>query len=450
MIDGSAKLTSEPDGPTKRNTRTGTRRARPAKKVMNPLAAAKAEQRSLKARVAQQGIKPDQISGSASDGPGGSEPPVTLGKARRKPRHWGLFVSLLVFVVLPLLASSYYLFVHARDQYASTTGFTIRQEETGSASEFVGGLTQLVGRTTAGNADLLFEFIQSQEIVERVRDEVDLIGHYSANWPNDPIYSIWPDATIEDLVMFWRRMVRITYEKAAGLITFEVRARDPETARQIGQVIVAQSERMINLLNETARKDSMTNAQADLDDALARLRSAREAIAQFRARTQILDPQADIQGRMGVLNNLQQQLAQALVDYDLLLQNTEDTDPRVRQVRRRIEVIEDRIVQERKNFAAGNVTVDQTDYPRLLAQYESLNVDREFAEETYRAALTALDAARSNAQRQQLYLATFVRPTLAERAEYPQRYLLVALTLMFALMFWAILSLIYYSLRDRG
>ena len=47
------------------------------------------------------------------------------------------------------------------------------------------------------------------------------------------------------------------------------------------------------------------------------------------------------------------------------------------------------------------------------------------------AALTALDAARSTASRQSLYLATFVRPTLAESAQYPARAQLVALTAMF-------------------
>ena len=96
------------------------------------------------------------------------------------------------------------------------------------------------------------------------------------------------------------------------------------------------------------------------------------------------------------------------------------------------------------------MTVDNTDYPALLGQYESLQVDQEFAEQTYRAALTALEGARSNAQRKQLYLATYIRPTLAQKAEYPQRFLAVFLTAFFALVGWATMALVYYSLRDRG
>ena len=77
-------------------------------------------------------------------------------------------------------------------------------------------------------------------------------------------------------------------------------------------------------------------------------------------------------------------------------------------------------------------------------------VDREFAEETYRVALTAVDLARANAQRQSRYLATYIRPTLAQKAEYPQRGILLSIGGLFLLLGWAVMALIYYSIRDRG
>ncbi len=389
--------------------------------------------------------------------PGGQKPqPVQFnrpvaGPARIRGRHRGLMLSLALVIALPVLATMLYLLAFAQPQYASQVGFTIRQEETGTASELMGGLGSLLGSPVQGNADLLFEYVQSQEIVERIDAIFDLRAHYGATWPRDPIFSIWPGSTIEDLHWFWNRMVRITYDKATGLILVQVRARDPQSAQDIAQRIVAESELMINRLNETARRDSTRNAEADLDAALTRLRGAREAMAEFRARTQIVDPLADIQGRMVVLTTLQQQLAEALVDYDLLsMQINDPNDPRLRQMQRRIEVVRNRIDEERRIFAQADVTVDETDYPRLLAQYESLLVDQTFAEATYQAALTALDAARSNAARQSLYLANFIQPSLAQRARYPQNLLIIALTAGFALLIWSVLALIYYSLRDRG
>ena len=372
------------------------------------------------------------------------------GRSRLKSRHRGLALSVILLVLLPLTMITAYLYLLAEDQYASRSGFTIRQEETGSASDLMGGLAQVFGGAAPGNADLLFEYVQSQEIVERIDARFGLMAHYTQNWPRDPLYALWPDATIEDLVWFWGRMVKVTYDKASGLLLIEVRAADAASAREIARLIVAESEAMINRLNETARRDTTRNAEADLESAIQRLRAARQALAAFRARTQIVDPVADIQGRLGVLNNLQQQLAEALVSYDLLLQTSESTDPRVRQAQRRIDVVRNRIAEERRMFAEQDITVDQTNYPQLIAQFESLQVDQAFAETTYQAALTALDAARSNAARQSLYLASFIQPTLAQRAEYPDRPVIILISALFLTLGWSVLALIYYSLRDRG
>lgn len=379
-------------------------------------------------------------------------PPVAPAatRSRLKSRHHNLLWSMAILILLPLSVITGYLYLLAEDQYASRTGFTIRQEETGSASDLMGGLAQVFASAAPGNADLLFEYVQSQELVERIDARFDLMAHYTQHWPSDPLYSLWPSATIEDLVWFWGRLVRVTYDKSSGLIMVETRAADAETARQIARMLVEESEAMINRLNETARRDTTRNAETDLDAALERLRQARQAVAEFRARTQIVDPVADIQGRLGVLNNLQQQLAEALVSYDLLLQTSEPSDPRVRQAERRIDVVRNRISEERRMFAEQDITVDQTNYPQLIAQFESLQVDQAFAETTYQAALTALDAARSNAARQSVYLASFIQPTLAQRAEYPNRPVIILIAALFLTLGWSVLALIYYSIRDRG
>ena len=370
--------------------------------------------------------------------------------AHLKRRHYGVLAGLVGLVVLPLIGIGLYLFIFAQDQYASSTAFTVRSEETSSATEIAGGLSAIIGGPSSSNGDVLFAYVQSQQLVLRIQEQLDLRAHYSQNWSTDPAFSIWPEATIEDLLWFWGRILRVSYDQASGLMDLQVRAGTPEFAQQLAMAIVAESEAMINALNIQARNDSMANAQLDLAAAVERLRSAREDLAAFRVRTQIVDPQADIQGRMGVINNLQQQLAQSLVDHDLLLQTSTETDPRVRQAQRRIEVIEARINSERLNFATQDATVFDTDYPRLIAQFESLMVNQDFAERTYTASLTALDAARSNAERQSLYLATYIQPTLAQRAEYPQRFLLWALAAVFLFLTWASLTLIFYSLRDRG
>ncbi len=376
----------------------------------------------------------------------------TVAPARMRRRHWGIVLSFVLCMLIPFVMVCFYLWAIAEDRYASVAGFTVRQEEGGGASELIGGLAQLTGSNVASDGDILYEFILSQSLVRAVDASVGLSDHYSAYWTTDPVFALWPDPTIEDLEWYWSRVVRISYDKGSGLIDLRVLAFDPDKARQIAQEVVRRSQDIINELNEQAREDAMRYARADLDEAVERLKTAREALTAFRTRTQIVDPEADIQGRMGVMNNLQQQLAEALIEFDLLSETTNAEDPRLTQARRRIAVIRARILDERRAFATADDGTQplSEDYPSLIAEFEGLVVDREFAEESYRAALAALDLARAKAERQSRYLATYVEPTLAESSEYPQRFTTAALAGLFLLLGWSVMVLVYYSIRDRG
>lgn len=368
--------------------------------------------------------------------------------AHVRPRHRGVMMTFLLCVLAPLCVSIWYLWFVAHDRYASVTGFTVRQEEAVSSTDLLSGLGQFAGGS-GSDSDILYEYIQSQEIVERIDATLDLKAQFSRNWSTDPVFSLWEDPSIEELVWFWQRAVRISFDQGTGLMELRILSDDPVMSQAIGRAIVAESQSMINALNEQSRNDTMSYANADLEGALARLKDARSAMTAFRLRTQIVDPTADIQGRMGVLNNLQQQLAQAMIDADLLRSTTQEGDPRVTQADQRIGVIRDRIAAERDTLSSSNVGPDSDDYPSLLAEYESLSVDLQFAEETYRSALTAQDVARSTATRQSRYLAAYIEPTLAQTAEFPQRFMIASLIGLFLLMGWAIMVLVYYSLRDR-
>jgi capsular polysaccharide transport system permease protein len=371
--------------------------------------------------------------------------------ARLRRRHLVLLASFFFIVVAPLVVIAGYLFTVAEDQYISTSGFTVRAEEGGAATDLLGGLAQFAGGgNSAADGDILYEFITSQELVQRLNQRLDLVAHFSEPYDQDPVFALTNDATMEDLVSHWQNVVRISYNQSNGLIDLQVLAFTPEMAQTLARAIIDESSRLVNELNAQARDDAMRFAQMDLDAAITRMREAREALTRFRTRTQIVDPTSDLQGRMGVLNNLQQQLAQALIEFDLLSENTTNPDdPRLIQASRRIDVIRERIRLERETFTSEDVGSEGEDYPSLMAEFEGLVVDREFAEETYRAALTALDGARTNAARQSRYLAVFINPTLPESSEYPNRLLIVGLSALFLTLGWMVAMLIFYSIRDR-
>ncbi len=396
--------------------------------------------------------KPAQPAPAAAKPPPkkGRNTPPGAGPARLKKRHYTGFMTFLLMVAAPLIATIWYLQTVAADQYASYIGFAVRSEELDSAQSLLGGLSALSG-TSSSDTEILYEFIQSQTMVQRVSERLDLPAIY-ARPEYDPIFAYEPTGLIEDLHDYWGRMVDVSFASGTGLLELRVLAFDAEDAHAVATAIVEESSRMINDLSAIAREDATEYARDDLDVAIGRLKTAREALTRFRSETQIVDPMADIQGQQGLLNSLEEQLATAFIDLNLLLQGgAASTDPRVQPIERRIAVITDLIEQERQKFGVGGSSRidDDRDYSTLVGEFERLTVDVRYAEDTYIKALNSVDVAIAEAARQSRYLAIYAEPSMPQSPRYPQRAILILLTGAALLLVWSIAMLVYYSLRDR-
>ncbi|WP_254685034.1 capsule biosynthesis protein [Tateyamaria omphalii] len=408
-------------------------------------AARQAEQRKRKKarkEAAQQAVEVP----APAPAPPPSSPPARPARVRR--RHWGVLLSFVLLVMLPSGGVAWYLWERAVDQYASTVAFSVRKEEAGSAVELLGGITELSG-SSSSDTDILYEFIQSQQLVSDIDALLDLDTIWSLPGDADPFFSYDATGTIEDLVGHWERKVRIYYDSGSGLIEVRVLAFRPDDATAIATAIYDRSSAMINELSDIAREDSIRYARADLTQAEDRLRDARAAVTEFRNLNQMVDPETDIATQAGLLGSLQSQLSEALIEVNLLRDIARDNDPRIEQAERRVRVVEEMISQERRKLGFGDDGAEGEVFANLVGEFERLAADREFAERSYTGALASYDSAVAEARRQSRYLAAHVLPTEAQRADYPKRWTLLGLVSLFIFLAWAIAVLVAYALRDR-
>lgn len=386
--------------------------------------------------------------------PGGTEPRLVLTgqigpvprPARMRRRHVVALVSFLLMVALPLAGVVYYLWFIARDQYQSQAAFSVRTEKLGGGGGgILGALSSQFGSSGgASDGDVLFDFIRSQKMVETIDARLGLEKIYSRE--GDPYFALARGETVEDKLDYWHRMVDVSYDTSTNILTVAARAFAPGDAQAVAREILSESGSLVNALSDLAREDAIRNAAADLSDAEQNLRLQRQKMATFRRENQMIDPQADIMGQAGVLNALQGQMAQAMVERDMLLTYAEKTDQRVQQSDRRIDAIRARINEERANL--GMTGSNAKTPSELLSRYEELKVDLEFANAAYTQALANVAVARAEARRQARYLVSHVEPTLATESRYPQRVLLAALAAMTLLFAWGIGFVVYYNMRD--
>lgn len=358
-----------------------------------------------------------------------------------------LWISLLVAVILPLLLSASYLWGIADDQYASTVGFSVRKEEVNTPFELLGGITELSG-SSSSDTDILYEYLRSQRLVEDIDRAIDLRAIWSR--PDfDPVFTFNPDGAIEDLLDHWNRMVRVHYDRSAGLIEVRALAFDPIDAHRLSSAIFDRSAVMINDLSAIARQDAIGYAETELRFAEDRVGIARAALTAFRNRHQLVDPSTDLQMSSGLLGTLEAQHTEAMIAIEMLRETTRETDPRIAQAQRRLGVIERRIAAERQKLGYGGQVDSGQSMAPVMGEYEQLLVEREFSEQTYLSAMANLDAARAEARRKSRYLAAFTEPTLAQTSRFPERGSLLLLLTGFLILGWSVAAICVAAIRDR-
>jgi len=349
-------------------------------------------------------------------------------------------------VLAPTALAIIYFMTVASPQYSSRVSFSIRSEQLQNPLDALSSLGQL-STGASSDASILNEYLRSQKLIEDISQRVDVREIYSK--PDfDPIFRFKPEQPIEDLVQFFQRMNYVTFDASNGLLDIEVFAFTPDDARAVATAVMDASRQLVERLSEIAQDDTTRNAEFELQRARNRLEETRRALRDLRGREQIVDPRQDLESQMGVLTALQSQLATNLVDFDLLVATTRDSDPRLLAVQRTIDAITRRIEEERKKVGQVTLTEDKS-LASVVGDFESLLADREFAENTYTAAQATYDTALAEARRKSKYLAAHIPPTRAESSQYPNVLLWVGCVFGLTFLFWSVGTLTGYAMLDR-
>ena len=387
-------------------------------------------------------------------------PPLPWARGKKRLRIAG---SYLLFVVLPTLVVALYYLLVAADQYMVETRFAVRSTAPTAGSGILESLGIGISGASASDTYIVREYIHSREILRRIDREIGLRPRYMK--PRLDIYAaLWPNSSFEDFLEYWRSMVTVDLDRTSHILTIRTFAFTPEDARDIAAAILKESERMINDLSERARQDAVAYAENEVRKAEERLRRIRQKLLQFRSSTQQIDPARQAQVQLALIGKLEEQLAQMRARLSEAKSYLSNNAPTIIFLKNRIKALERQIADEKRklgNKAAterGSATSSQSRPAKpsngetlsiTLSEYEALLVEKEFAEKLYLSTLSGLEQARLLANRQQRYLATFVRPYLPDEALYPKAarntvFIFLSLTLI-----WALALLMIQSVRDR-
>jgi capsular polysaccharide transport system permease protein len=373
---------------------------------------------------------------------------------RTRPRVAGLFgqlfgslnIWLWAIVGLPTLVAGVYYFAIASDLYLSEAKFIVRSPKQVQASA-LGALLQTTGLgRAADDTAAVQDFIMSRDAVRKLEHQNDLRailgrpdGDFVARFPG-----ILRRSDFEALFRRYDYFVSVETDTSTGVTSLSVKAFRPEDAQKIASALLTYSEQLINELNERSRRDAVETGQREVDHAQERITRIQSELTAYRVQQKMLDPKATSAGVLELIGQLNSTLANARTQLGELLK-TSPNSPQIPLVKTRIASLENLIAEERAKLSGEHNSVVTT-----LTEYERLTLERELAEKALASAFASLEAARLEAQRQQLYLEPIAQPNLPDYPLYPKRVASFTMVLVSCLVAYGIVWLLVVSAREHA
>src|SRR5437588_1840811 len=375
----------------------------------------------------------------------GIAPPRKVARWRRLSRSfnpwlWGI-------VGLPTLIAGVYYFAIASDLYLSEAKFIVRSPKQVQTSG-IGALLQSTGLGRAAeDTSAVQDFIMSRDAVRELEQKDDLRTVFSR--PEGDFVTRFPG------ILFWRKdfealfsrydhFVSVETDTGTGVTALRVKAYRPEDAHTLASTLLGYSEQLINDLNERARRDALDTARHEVDRAEQRIAEIQTELTAYRVKQKMLDPKSASSGVLELIGQMNAAQTNARAQLGELLNNSPNS-PQIPLVKTRIASLDKLIAEERAKLSGESDSVVAS-----LTEYERLTLDRELAEKALASAFTSLEAARLEAQRQQLYLETIAQPNLADYPLYPKRLVSFAMVLVSCLLVYGIACLLVASAREHA
>jgi capsular polysaccharide transport system permease protein len=344
----------------------------------------------------------------------------------RKPRasFWktidaGTLVIVAVVVLVTAAVVSYFTVI-AAPRFESEARFVVRTPGKTLVNNPFSELLQSSGIGRSGDDSYIIrEYLISRDAVAYV-ERNELLRKAFANRDADFIWkfpNFYTRDNEEGLYKHYQRMVTTSYDSTTGVSILRVQAFNPTDARKIAAALLDAAEELVNRLNSRAKHDSIAAAEGEVERHKTRVVSAQNALTTFRNREAFLDPsQASIAALEAISG-----LSSELVQVRLQISENEQMSPQGPQtnaLRIRVKALEDEILSQRRRLAG-----DARSIATVIAEYERLALEREFAERSLLAAMSAVELARLEAERQQVYIERIASPSLPDHPFYPYRAL---------------------------
>lgn len=372
--------------------------------------------------------------------------PTRLGLAQRFGETLRAYRTFLLVVILPTIIAGVYLGLVASNQYISEAHFVVRAA--GNSQTTSGSLSQLLGAPGAMPASqteslALGDYLTSHDAVTTLEKRVGLTQLFQRSGI-DYFSRLRAKPEPEAVLKYYRNQVDLHYSNETGITTMKVRAFAPDDAYRVATTLLDVGEARVNALNQRAFTDAIRVTRAQLVEAETELADVQRNLTQFRQNERDIDPERSSGAQIELVSGLRGQLAAARAQL-ASMGGISPAAPQYRIMQRRVSALAAQVAAEDARLTGSNRAMAGG-----LGAFEELKLRQEFAAKRYSAAAAALEAAREQAGRQQLFVVRVVEPNKPVKSLYPNRLWTLATIFGGLLLVYGIGWLIAAGVREHA
>jgi capsular polysaccharide transport system permease protein len=352
----------------------------------------------------------------------------------------------LATVVLPVLLSIVYFGFLASSVYISESKFVVRSPEKPQASG-IGIILQTAGFQSGTNEVYA---AQSYAVSRDALRAINQNGSFERAYTRPDIFILdrfnpfGLFGSFEDLYEYFSTKVKLLNDTATSITTLTVRAYSAEEAFRVNQRLLQMSETTVNRLNQRGREDLIRYGLNEVANAKAQAQQSAVALAAFRNRQGVVDPEKQAEVQLQMVSKLQDNLIMARTEL-AQLQQYAPRNPRIPVVQTQIAAIQSDIDKE-----MGKVTGNRGSLAQSAVRYQRLLLENELANKQLAASLGSLEQARNEALRKQAYVERIVQPNLPDAPMEPRRLRGILATLALSLVAYGILRMLLAGVKEHA
>ncbi|UQB43246.1 hypothetical protein JX580_05060 [Thiomicrospira microaerophila] len=350
----------------------------------------------------------------------------------------------LVSLMLILLVSVYW-GKFATDRYVSEARVVLQSPEIAPPSlDFSSMLTGNAGNT---RADLLMlrEVLMSADTLKILDQQLNLRKHF-ANTDIDYISRLASeDVPIETFHKYYLKRINIRLDDYSGVLIIKSSAFDKDTAHQITQLLIQHGEAHMNEMGKRLALEQVNFIELQVQVLSERLEQARKDVIDYQNREGMISP-TDTAGTFSMLvSTLTTELAKLNAEKSVLSSFQSETAPDMIRLNRQIEALKKQIQIESAKLTEQEGRALNT----LTAEYETLLLRAQFAQQLYSNAIATLEGTRVEAARKLKQVSMLQYPSYPEYAIEPKRLYHITVYSLFILLASIIIGMVQVIIKDH-